>query len=259
MKTDHQPKILTLLFSLLFLVLLSSTYAQTTTPFVKRFETQGINGDLTIIGNSILGDSPDTPYNEETQNNFIDMVFVDIDNDDSTFNSSSARFETDNCNRIVYAGLYWGAVSAPDNLNPEQVRFKIPGQPYQDITADLTIDLNYYKDVTSIVASNNHVSGNYFVGNISSSQGPNNSAGWSLVIVYEDPTESRKFISTFDGFSAVRDAPYDQVDFTYSGFTTPPSGPVEGRVGVVALEGDLNWIGDQLLFKADGNHGFTAL
>ena len=62
--------------------------------FTQRYETQGINGDLTIIGNSILGDSPDTPYNGDTQNNFIDMVFVDVDNNPNTFNSSSARFTT---------------------------------------------------------------------------------------------------------------------------------------------------------------------
>ena len=80
-----------------------------------------------------------------------------------------------------------------------------------------------------------------------------------MVIVYEDPTESRKYISTFDGFSAVRNSPNNQVDFAYSGFTTPPSGPVEGRVGVAALEGDLGWFGDQMLFKADANPGFTAL
>ena len=258
MKTDHQPKFLKhLAFAFLFVAFFAQ--AQTTTPFVQRFETQGINGDLTIIGNSILGDSPDTPYNGDTQNNFIDMVFVDIDNNASTFNSSSASFTTDACNRIVYAGLYWGAVSAPASLEPENVKFKIPGKPYQDITADLTIDLIYYKDVTSLVATNNNISGDYFVANISSSEGANSSAGWSLVIVYEDPNETRKYISTFDGFSAVRDAPNNQVDFNYSGFTTPPSGPVEGRVGVAALEGDLGWYGDQLLFKADGNAGFTPL
>ncbi|MEN8186658.1 MAG: T9SS type B sorting domain-containing protein [Bacteroidota bacterium] len=254
-----RKKIFSRLIGAFFFALIFSSYGQTTTPFAKRYETSGINGDLTIIGNSILGDSPDTPYNGDTQNNYIDMVFVDIDNNTSTFNSSSANFTTNTCNRVVYAGLYWGAVSAPADLEPEKVRFKVPGSSYQDITADETIDFIYYKDVTSIVTAYNNVSGDYFVGNISSSEGRSSAAGWSLVIVYEDPTESRKYISTFDGFSAVRDAPYDQVDFNYSGFVTPPSGAVEGRVGVAALEGDLSWFGDQLLFKADANASFTAL
>ena len=258
MKTEQQSIFLKLIFLVLFFSSFLS-FSQTTTPFVKRYETTGINGDLTIIGNSILGDSPDTPYNGTTQNNFIDMVFVDIDNNATTFNSSSANFATNSCNRVVYAGLYWGAVSAPTILEPENIKFKIPGSPYQDLTADTTIDWIYYKDVTSIVAGNNNLNGDYFVANISTSEGTSSAAGWSMVIVYEDPTESRKYISTFDGFSAVRNSPNNQVDFNYTGFVTPPSGPVEGRVGVAALEGDLGWFGDQMLFKADGNASFTAL
>jgi len=248
---------LLLLLALLFLPLVIT--AQTTTPFVQRYEKQGINGDLTIIGNSNIGESSDTPYNGDTQNNYIDMVFIDIDGDASTFNSSSANFTTDNCNKIVYAGLYWGAIAAPSTPAPNEVKFKIPGGAYADLTADEQLDLIYYKDVTDIVSANTNPSGDYFVANISTNEGKNNSAGWSLVIVYEDPSESRKYISTFDGFSAVRDSPYRQVDFSYSGFTTPPSGPVEGRVGVAALEGDLGWFGDQMLFKADGKSNFTAL
>ncbi|MEL4454943.1 T9SS type B sorting domain-containing protein [Lutimonas vermicola] len=258
MKTDSQTNFLRLLF-LAFCMTAFTGLAQTTVPFVKRYETAGINGDLTIIGNSILGESVDTPYNGDTQNNFIDMVFIDIDNDASTFNSSSASFSTNTCNRVVYAGLYWGAYFSPATPSPSEVKFKVPGGNYQDLQADVAIDRIYYKDVTSLLSNLNNPSGEYFVANVSSTQGYNLSAGWSLVIVYEDPTESRKYISTFDGFSAVTDAPNDVVDFSYSGFTTPPSGPVEGRVGVVALEGDLGWYGDQLLFKSDGNAGFTAL
>ena len=75
----------------------------------------------------------------------------------------------------------------------------------------------------------------------------------------KNPSQPRKYISTFDGMSRVRDAPNNSVDFNYSGFTTPPSGPVEGTIGVAALEGDLGWEGDQMLFKADNNTNFTAL
>ncbi len=258
MKTDYQTKFLRLLFFVLVLTVFSA-HSQTTVPFVKRYETAGINGDLTIIGNSILGETADTPYNGDTQNNFIDMVFIDVDNDASTFNSSSATFTTSNCNRVVYAGLYWGAIAAPSTPLPEEVKFKIPGGSYQNLTADANIDRIFYKDVTSLLSALSNPSGEYFVANVSTTEGNNSSAGWSLVIVYEDPTESRKYISTFDGFSAVRNSPNNQVDFAYSGFTTPPSGPVEGRVGVAALEGDLGWFGDQMLFKADGNANYTAL
>ena len=248
---------LLLLLALLFLPLIAS--AQTTVPFEKRFETAGINGDLTIIGNTILGPSSNTPYYGTDLNNNINMVFIDIDGDPATFNSSSATFTTNSCNRVIYAGLYWGAYLAPTTPAPDQVKFKIPGGAYQDLVADVNLDKVYYKDVTSIVTTTSNASGEYFVANISSTQGTQTSAGWSLVIVYEDASESRKFISTFDGFSAVTNSPYNQVDFNYSGFVTPPSGPVEGRVGVAAIEGDLGLYGDRMLFKADGNGGFTAL
>ena len=119
-------QILKVLFFVLMLVAISA-HSQTTVPFAKRYETSGINGDLTIIGNSILGESVDTPYNGDTQNNYIDMVFIDIDNDASTFNSSSATFTTSNCNRVVYAGLYWGAIATPASPLPEEIKFKIPG------------------------------------------------------------------------------------------------------------------------------------
>ncbi|MCF6349012.1 MAG: chromophore lyase, partial [Flavobacteriaceae bacterium] len=249
---------LLLLMALLFLPLLSK--AQTTIPFEKRYENQGINGDLTIIGNGILGPTSDTPYNGTAINNNIDMVFVDIDGDPSTFNSSSANFTTATCNRVVYAGLYWGAGAAPTTPSRENVKFKVPGGTYQDLTADFDLDRARYKDVTSIVTAITNPSGEYFVANISTNEGEHNSAGWSLVIVYEDQSEPRKFISTFDGFSGVnRDSGNDVVDFSYTGFTTPPSGLVEGRIGVVALEGDLGLTGDRMLFKADANATFTAL
>ena len=64
------------------------------------------------------------------------MVFVDIDGDASTFNSSSANFTTGSCNRVVYAGLYWGAVGAPSTPAPNEVKFKIPGGTYQDLTSE---------------------------------------------------------------------------------------------------------------------------
>ena len=248
---------LLLLLTLLFFPTL--LHAQTTVPFAKRFETQGINGELTMIGNSILGENATQPYNGTQLNNNIDMVFIDIDQDASTFNSSSAKFSTSTCNRVVYAGLYWGAMLAPATPAPNEVKFKIPGKAYQDLTADAQLDAIYYKDVTSIVQSISDPSGTYFVANVSTEEGYGLSAGWTLVLVYEDPTLPRKFISTFDGFSAVRNSPYNSVSFSYSGFTTPPSGPVEGKVGVVAMEGDLGLYGDHMQFKADGNATYTNL
>jgi len=264
-KSNFNYITLLLLIALLFIPLF--TKAQTTTSFVQRYEKQGINGDLIIIGNTNLGKFKDQPYNGPDVNNESDMVFIDIDNEASTFNSSSANFTTDACNKIVYAGLYWGTKivsDIPTMPSPDQVKFKVPGGTYHDLTADVQLDRMYYKDVTSIATSSANISGDYFVANVNTKEAlateadSNNSAGWSLVIVYEDPSKPRKYISTFDGFSRVNGS-NPAVDFSYSGFKTPPSGPVEGRIGVVAMEGDLKWSGDKMQFKSDGNTSFTTL
>lgn len=70
-----------------------------------------LKGDYTMIGNSNIVRNP---YSTGIDNNTADMVFVDIDNDPNTINSSSAtlQFSTENealpeCSNIVYAGLYW--------------------------------------------------------------------------------------------------------------------------------------------------------
>jgi len=253
-----------LLIALLFIPLF--TKAQTTTPFVQRYEKQGINGDLIILSNTNLGKFKDQPYNGPDVNNQSDMVFIDIDNDASTFNSSSANFTTDACNKIVYAGLYWGT-KIPSDINissRNEVKFKVPGGAYQDLVADVQLDRMYYKDVTSIATSSTNISGDYFVANVNTKEAlasesdSNNSAGWALVIVYEDPSKPRKYISTFDGFSRVNGS-NPEVDFSYTGFKTPPLGPVEGRIGVVAMEGDLKWTGDKMQFKSDANASFTTL
>ncbi len=247
----------------LFLILLLSSilsYSQTIVPFEKRYDIEGINGDLTIIGNNILSNSPDTPYDGTEINDRFDMVYVDIDNDPNTFSSSSADFVLGSCNRVVYAGLYWGAVFAPTSPSPDTIKFKTPGGNYQDITADISLnDIIYYKDVTDIVTSSSNKSGTYFVANVVSTLGSNMSAGWSLVLVFEDPNESRKYISTFDGFNHVNSSNASE-SFHYSGFKTPPApSPVNARVGFGALEGDYNLGGDAVFFKADAKSSFSPL
>ena len=259
-------KKVTLLFMVAFLSLPLYINSQTTVPFIKRYENSGINGDLTMIGNNIVSNNATVPYNGPSNNNSFAAVYVDIDSDASTFSSSSATLDAvGNCDRIVYAGLYWGANVTLTTQTPENIKFKTPGGAYQNITADVTLDLMYYKDVTSIVTALSNPSGDYFVANVSSQTGVGNrAAGWTLVVVYESPTKPRKFITTFDGFSQV--APGNTEQFSYSGFVTPPApSPVEGRIGIGALEGDRALTGEQLLFSegvvpaSDPNSSFSQL
>jgi hypothetical protein len=70
-----------------------------------------VRGDFTIIGNTNLTLAV---YNDTSNNSANEVVFVDVDQDSSTLNSSSATlmFSQENgadpsCTDILYAGLYW--------------------------------------------------------------------------------------------------------------------------------------------------------
>ncbi|HQW12719.1 MAG TPA: hypothetical protein PLP06_11275, partial [Saprospiraceae bacterium] len=88
---------------------------------VKQFEkvpmnppAQGIfkiRGDYTIIGNTNMT-LQDYAFDKQNGNNR--MIYVDIDNDNATYNSSSSTLTftqegglDDQCTNILYAGLYW--------------------------------------------------------------------------------------------------------------------------------------------------------
>ena len=296
------------LIVLLFIILGSQTaFSQVKRPFQVRYEAD-IRGELTFIANNIVnryeaertvrgwryrdgrwryetytipGNSSNDPYNDtgnsSSSNDSFDMQYIDVDNDNTTFSSSSATLNIPdyNCALVRYAGLYWSAVyTDSDRSNIDEIKFKLPGGVYQDITADEIIydgygdaDFGYYspyaayKDITSLITGLGNPNGDYFVANVRASVGANISGGvsggWKMVIVYEDPTlPGDKFITTFDGYAGIKSG--ESVDIPISGFTTLPAPfPVYASMGVAALEGDNRIEGDELEINANGS--FTTL
>lgn len=288
---------------ILFLVLGSQTaFSQVKTPFQVRYEAD-IRGELTFIANNIVNRrvaersyrrwvyrnggwrretitvpavSPNDPLNDtgnsSDYNDNYDMQYIDVDSDNSTFSSSSATLTIPNidCALVRYAGLYWSAVYVNgDRSNIDDIKFRLPGGAYQDITADEIIfdgngdaDFGYYspyaayKDVTSIVSGLVNPNGDYFVANVRASTGSSISGGisggWKMVVVYEDPNLSGdKFITTFDGYAGIKSG--ESVDIPVNGFTTLPAPfPVYASMGVAALEGDNRIGGDGLEINANG-------
>ena len=246
----------------LFLTLGQQMFAQNLVPFSPRFD-QAIKGDMLLIGNSNVGLHVSNPYNGTNTNDNLDAaVYVDIDGDASTFNSSSADLDVptnDDCYKIVYAGLYWSAVVDGDDPI-ENIKFKIPGGVYQDITGSKIYYQNapndnnsntyaYYHDVTNIVSNMPNPEGTYTVANISSLIGPRPndeglSAGWSLFIIYENPLLPSKYITSFDGFTKITSTINET--FPINGFTTIPTGPVRAKFAFSTIEGDRMWTGDYL-------------
>jgi len=267
----NKPTILRISLILAALFLGISTYAQNYVPFTPRFD-QDLKGDIVLIGNNILG--PDNnAFNVDTVfNHNVDMQYIDIDGDPTTFSSSSADLEipNPNCYEIRYAGLYWGAVT--DGVEPiTEVKFKGPTGAYNDITGAIIFEANgtsvdggdsfpyaCFADVTDIVTALPTDLGTYTVANVSSALGetstfdPYNgtgySSGWSLFIVYEDPTLPGKSITSFDGFSAISvPGNNETLDIPISGFRTVPApAPVRANFAFATLEGDKPILGDQL-------------
>jgi gliding motility-associated-like protein len=262
---------LIIIVSLLLIGLQS--YAQNYEPFAPRFN-QDLKGDIVLIGNNILGPDNNAFNNNSVYNHTVDMQYIDIDSDASTFSSSSADLDISNpnCYKIIYAGLYWGAVN-PGNEIITDVKLKGPSGGYNDISGTIIYDANgstvdggdsfsyaCFADVTAIVTSFGSGSdlGTYTVANVSSGvgetasfnpyNGTGQSAGWSLFIVYEDPTLPGKSITSFDGFSAISvPGGNTQLDIPVDGFRTVPApAPVRANFAFATLEGDSPILGDRL-------------
>lgn len=267
-----------LLYTAFILLLGLQVHAQNYVPFQVRYD-EAIKGDMLLIGNNNLSIHKSNDYNKNTNNesstNKGKMVYVDIDSDNTTFNSSSANLSVPSstgCYQVVYAALYWTAVVKGDSPM-EQIKFKVPGSSnYLDIVGEQVYYQNsnndknsnayvYYKNVTDIISGLGNAEGTYTVGNISSatsasmmskSKGYNQeglSAGWSLFVIYEDPLLPSKYITSFDGFTKINNsgpvADRSQT-FLVDGFQTIPVGPVRAKYAFSALEGDKNWTGDYL-------------
>jgi len=163
--------------------------------------------------------------------------------------------------RIRYAALYWSGYTS--NSNYRKVKLKLPGKnEYHDLTADESgtignkFPTQYYcfKDITNLLQNQGVTTGEYIVGDIygeianpggMSRNMHGLSGGWSILVVYEYPGSSvtSKKINIYDGFQYVTRS---GINMNLTGFTTVPSGPVNVRMGVMSVEGQLEWDGDYM-------------
>lgn len=268
--------------------------AQLSVPFKSRFEKH-LKGDLAMISNTIVNrvdfsNGPNDAYynhtNQAKLNDEFIMDYIDVDDDESTFSSSSAELYVENpsAKKIVFAGLYWSATYLyndgeqkgsekfvpidPARENFSSLLIKFPGsQNYTAIAGQIIHDgihdrhskeiapYAVFADVTTQIQQLSNPFGVYTVANIKATLGTlsgGSAAGWTLFVVYEDASLSDKYISLNDGFATLNATP---IDFSYFGFHAPATGNVNVKLAFAALEGDNNLIGDQLLLgtKKGGN------
>ncbi|WP_165569197.1 MULTISPECIES: gliding motility-associated C-terminal domain-containing protein [unclassified Mesoflavibacter] len=279
--------------AIIFLALILSatfSFAQVKKSFSLRYQSS-INGDVIVVGNNTVSRTATGNYNGEDGNHdFADNVYVDIDNDNTTFNSSSANIVNpkpdDPCLAVDKVLLYWAAADKGNinnnveadnqpNWNYNQVKLMLPGQTtYSTITADQVIfrgrNENPHfindayicvKDITSSVLNNNNSFGKYQVANVEGKQGylvshdGNNtgtSGGWQIVLVYKSDNLKRKNISLFDGYANVTST-NNNFDINFNGFLTVPNGAVRSDIIIGALEGDRDLAGDRLQMRNTSN------
>ncbi|MDO5608751.1 MAG: adhesin [Capnocytophaga sp.] len=268
--------------------------AQEATDFSIRYQTF-LHGEIRIIGNAILSrDGKDgnanVPYNivskKAKSNDEHFMRYIDIDDDPTTFSSSSATFADKSGvdKSVVYAGLYWTATypynegakvrkrkfkpTDAGRENPDTVLFKKPDDTfYTKVKGEAVYDgfgkrvsapYLYYADVTELLAGNEGLEGEYTVANVRATNGViegGTSAGWALVFVYRDSQSSLKKIISYDGFSSVYRE--DKVlDFT--GFSVPDNDDFDLQLLGAALEADLNMTGNRVdIYTNTPDNGIT--
>ncbi|TRX01680.1 T9SS type B sorting domain-containing protein [Flavobacterium gawalongense] len=252
--------------AIFMLFLITSSYSQTLKPFTPRFDGD-VKGSMVMLGNAILG-KDNNNYNVVSGalsfNENIDMKYIDIDSDPNTFSSSSANLIIPNpsCYRIAYAGLYWAATLQSGNrIDINKIKLKLPGGSYQNIIGEVVYDAivqplgtdkntpySCYADVTALLQSLPDAQGTYTVADVLATTGRNGttglSAGWNLIVVYEDPTKPSQSITTFDGFCGVDNG--NSLTYKVSGFRARLSGPVNLAYAFAALEGDVDEVGTKL-------------
>ncbi len=205
-----------------------------------------LTGNMKVIGNTVLCPKNGLGQCVESGTNIsnadVNLRFIDIDSDGTTFNSSSATLvdpaiiptaENPNPARVKWAGLYWTGYLSNSNytqtqasnlINNHTVKLSIDDSSYVNISSYTVLgtaqngsylgtSYGCFADVTNLLQDKDPRA-IYRVADIPSTQGATNpgdglgnSGAWTLVVIYENDSAGEKTRNTtvFDGFVRVFD------------------------------------------------------
>jgi uncharacterized repeat protein (TIGR01451 family) len=217
-------------------------------------------GDILIVGNTMMtcpltdakcADALNGVANPPAANNNNAYAMINVNVDGQISNSSTAGLAIPGGAIVLWAGLYWGAVSGvTTGATPRsQVKLKSPLGAYQTITADWIANstANKYQGaatVTNIVTAGG--SGNYTLADLRTTVS-GKYGGWALVVVYQLNSAPFRNLTVFDGFL---DVPLNgTLDITVGPFLAPISAVNTAKIGMVAYEGDFGVSNDAMLLN----------
>ncbi|AIQ51776.1 DUF7507 domain-containing protein [Paenibacillus sp. FSL R7-0331] len=244
-------------------------------PLVVR-STINATGAITFTGNTLGLSRSDTIGVPGTQDSIGAFSTINTASTFGTYpagttslyqnNSASAILTIPSGSTVLYAELIWGGsyINGTVNLSAfinNPVSLTTPAGNTVSVSPDSatsnTVDLGsgaaaYVRsnNVTSIIqaggAGTYTVSG--VVGTIIIAGDPTgNHAGWTLGVIYQNPSLPFRNMSLRAGAVLVQSTSAPVVT-TITGFATPVSGALGGRILFSAQEGDANRSGDQALF-----------
>lgn len=243
-------------------------------PFLLRY-TANIAGDIVFTGNTIglsrsastgvpgTVDSIGAYITTDTQERFGSFPVGTTNN--FNLNNSAAVLRLPPGSEVLYAELVWAGTCIAGNSNliafidnpvrlttPQGAIIPVAPDPVTaDTSSTILIDGVAYvrsANVTSIIQAGG--AGEYAVGGIVATitvteASTSNFGGWTLCVVYGNPALAFVNASVYVGLVGISLS--STVTTTVSGFATPVTGNVIGRLSLTAGEGDASLVGPQVL------------
>ncbi|WOD43058.1 HYR-like domain-containing protein [Hwangdonia lutea] len=227
---------------------------------------------------------------------FPGNTFNTINSSSATLALSTENKADPGCSKIIYAGIYWtgrvdqGVDADADGdgnpntfnvtkngvtkqLDKRKIRIKGPDDNfYTDFTAEPTNEILFpeneyrniftgYTEITDYVQRNGI--GEYFVGDLPGREGiidgTGLSAGWGMVVVYENSKMKWRDITVFDGYAFVRSFNNNVYSIPVSGFNAAQSGEVNLKLGVMGGEGERGFTEDYFEIEQLNSGTYTRL
>lgn len=255
------------------------------------FEIVG-NTVLGAFSGSASNPNFSSAMNSNTTGNNRDMKHIDLDgttgNGAGTRNSTMARLDLPSGSTVTFAKLIWGGrankragtfgsgwnsytlYEAYDmNLAANRtIKFRKGTGAYIDIAAtevnilpgDEPNDFVYFQFSAPVTIAGNP-NGEYWAANLPVSRGQYGGSGafggWSLVVVYTNPSLPYKSVRLYDGYQRVFNSGSPTATTINLSGLSIPAGASEARMGAVVWEGDGDLTGDYI--KINGTTFSDAL